>query len=191
MMIEFRRVITSDFEQLVDLQNRNLISILNESEQLTGFLATAFTRQQFQEMDRELCISVCVDAGMIRGYLCASTLEFNKNFIFPAAMIAHASHILYNKKPLLSYRCFVSSPVCIEREYRGGGVFKRLCKKLIEHIPEEYELAISLISMQNNRSLDASTAVGMQIVAEFSLDGKSFWILVCPKSLYQKLKARV
>jgi hypothetical protein len=178
--MEYRRIRQDEFQQVVDLQNRNLISVLNPEDQLEGFLATQFTLEQFKQMDNALCIVVCVNDNKICGYLCASTIAFNQQFVFPAAMLERCSRILYQNKSIMSYRFFIPSPTCIEREYRGQEVFNDLCKKLVEHLPYEYELAVTFVSTKNLRSLQAIKKVGMEVIDEFEINDNRFWILVCP-----------
>jgi hypothetical protein len=186
--INFRRAQVEDFEKMVELQNRNLVSFLKENERGDGFLSTAFTAEQFQEMNKSIGVAVAYDDEKLCGYLCCSTIEFNKKFPFPAAAIKNCDQVFYKEKPINSYNCFMANPLCIDKNYRGEGVIIELCNKALDFIPQHYELALSFIADANQRSLSASKKVGMQPIEKFSSAGNDFWIVVrdlrtCPKSL--------
>src|SRR3990167_6711788 len=104
--MEFRRPLSQDFEQMVVLQNKNLDTTLPQQQLADGFLSTAFTVEQFKMMDHQLCVIVCIDAGSVCGYLCASTIELNQSFPLQAVMLDYCSQCTYNKIPLMSYRSF-------------------------------------------------------------------------------------
>lgn len=97
-MMEYRKAIASDYKHIVELQNKNLISVLNKSEQANGFLSGSFTVEQFKAMNDDLCIIVCITDDTIGGFLCVSTPEFNKSFSLPSAMINCYPHLFYQKK---------------------------------------------------------------------------------------------
>jgi hypothetical protein len=176
-MLIYRRPQSADFEQMVELQNRNLISVLEPLEAQDGFLATAFTVEQFKEIDRGLCVFVAVDKDTVCGYLCASTPEFNQDFPILSLMLECCSTLLYHGKPLTDYRYFIASPVCIERAYRGKMVFAHLADKILNCIPKDYELIVTLISEKNTRSLHATEKMGLKIIDRFLAGDHYFYIL--------------
>ncbi len=179
--MEYRRVHSEDFEQIVALQNKNLVEILDQTEQKDGFLSAAFSVEEFQAMDEDLCVVVCVDAGQVCGYACASSVEYNQQFPLVAAMIERFQKIHYQAKPLTSYRSFIYGPVCIDKAYRGQGVLTGLfnqMQKLLRERESPPELLIVLISAQNERSLKAHQKLGIEMIDQFLFKDKLFWVLV-------------
>ena len=185
--MKYCRPFPHHFDLLVALQNKNLISALNETERKEGFLSTAFTKEQFQLMDHLLGIIVCLENDIVCGYLCATTIEFNLAFPIPAAMIENCANLQYKDRPLNSYQYVVASPSCIDKNYRGKDIFVNLCKKLSAIIPAQYELTVSLVSTKNNTSLAAVKKIGLKPIQQFVKDGEEFWILVCELNEFRSI----
>ena len=176
--MKYTRPLLHHFDQIVALQNKNLFSALVQKERSGGFLYTAFTKEQFQSMDNSLGIIVALEGDAVCGYLCATTNDFNQEFPFPAAMIRHCAHLSYKDQDLKSYPYFIANPLCIDQFYRGTEVFLNLCKAVLAIIPRQYEIAISLISTENNRSISACKKAGAKFIHPFEQDEKKFWIIL-------------
>jgi L-amino acid N-acyltransferase YncA len=181
--MEYRRPSADDFTKIVDLQNRNLLSVLGETEQADGYLSAAFSEQQFREMNNDLCVVVCADREKIAGYACATSIEYNKGVPLVANMLKQFQHVSYKGKPLNAYRSFIYGPVCIDKEYRGKGILNNLFDKmkwLILHEHPELELLTVLIAKENIRSIKAHEKLDMETVGEFQFNNRTFLILVLP-----------
>lgn len=181
--MNYRKPIGDDFEKMVQLQNKYLKSVLSTEEQANGFLSVAFTADQFRAMDKDLCIAVCSDdQDQLRGYLCSSTPQFNQQFPLLASMINRFPHIQYRNKPVSTYHSFLTGPGCVDKKFRGQGIYLNLYQKLFEMIPPEYEIALTMISDDNPRSLNGSKNSGREVLGQFEFNGKLFWILARPVS---------
>ncbi|MCX7122451.1 MAG: GNAT family N-acetyltransferase [Gammaproteobacteria bacterium] len=179
--MNYRRPTGEDFDNMVQLQNKYLKSALSIEEQANGFLSVAFTADQFRAMDQDLCIAVCVsDQYQLVGYLCSSTPQFNQQFPLLAAMINRFPHIQYHGKPLSAYRSFLTGPGCIDKSFRGQGIYLNLYQKLFEMLPPGYEVALTMIANDNPRSLTGSKNSGREVLGQFEFNEKLFWILARP-----------
>lgn len=181
--MEYRRPLPEDFSQILDLQNKNLFSALTSSDRKDGFLSTAYTKDQFLEMDRTLGAVVGVEAGKVCGYIFAGTEKFYRNFIRASALLDQCAKISYRGKPLTSYRFFIANPICIDKDYRGADVYVRLCDKLLETVPKDYDLVLGFISIENTRHLSAVKKVKMEVVGEFQSGEEKFCILARVRNL--------
>lgn len=181
--MQYRRPLLHDFEKMIALQNNNLVSALSKVHQSDGFLSASLTAEQFQEMDKDLCVIVCDDLEKICGYLCVSSVDYNKKIPLVAAMIERFSTIEFQGKPLSAYQSFISGPVCVDRAHRGQGIFINLYQHLMLVLRQEHpelELATTLIANENPRSIHAHKKLGMETVGEFKFNNKDFSILVMP-----------
>lgn len=181
--MKYRRPQEIDFQQMADLNNRNMISVLNEAEKADGFLSASFSVEQFKTMDDDLCVICCVDDDKVCGYVCASSIEVNKSIPLVAAMIDNFSQIAYQGKLLAEYHSFIYGPVCIDKDYRGKGILANIFKKMFEVLAEEspqLELLTVLISTENQRSINAHKKLGMETVGQFEFNQKNYLILVLP-----------
>src|SRR3990167_3651620 len=152
-IINYRRASSVDYSKIIELQNKNLRNLNNHDDSSDGFLLTPFTIDQFKEMNSEIAVVVGINNETLCGYLCASKVDFNKKFPVLNALIEHLSEISFKRKPLNQYRLCISNPMCIDKDYRGTEMFFYLCKKILDFIPLDYEVAVSVVSIKNNRSL--------------------------------------
>lgn len=182
-VMEYKRPLSSDFEQIVILQNRNLASVLTLSEKADGYLSGAFSVAQLKSMDDDICVFICKDKDKVCGYICVGSVEYNKNVPLVASMLNCFTHIIYRGKLLSTYNIAISGPVCIDKDYRGQGIFFNLYNKLSEFLVNEHpelDLYAVLVSNQNQRSINAHKKLGMENVGKFSFDNNDFLILVVP-----------
>ncbi|PWY55408.1 N-acetyltransferase [Legionella qingyii] len=181
--MKYERPLLNDFEQIVVLQNENLISRLSSSEKADGYLSEAFSVEQLKSMDEDICVFVCKDKERVCGYICVNSVEYNKNIPLVASMLDCFPDITYQGKPLSTYNIAISGPVCIDKAYRGQGLFFNLYNKLSEFLLNErpeLELYVVLISSQNLRSVNAHKKLGMEDVGAFSFDKNDFLIMAVP-----------
>ena len=172
--MHYRRANDADFEKIFELQNKNLLSAINPSERSDGFLATVFTIEQFREMNDALCVVVAVKGKKVCGYICTSPPDFFKKFPLQKAMLERCSQISHKNKPLSSYQTFVANPICIDKSFRGTGVYLGLCNKVLEFIPKTYQLAVGLISPENKRHLKAIWQGKMEAIDQFQFEEKTY-----------------
>src|SRR3990167_4245127 len=170
----FRRAQCDDFEQIVALQNQHLLTAIDQSDLANGFLATAYTVEQLMTMNRDMCVVVCEQDQLIRGYLGSCNLQFFQQFPVVSAMLCRLDTLMYRGQPLDLSRLYVANPVCIDAAYRGQGVYIALCQKLFEYLPKQYDIAVTLIPVENKRSLAATTRLGFEVVDQFNVNGHQF-----------------
>lgn len=175
--MEFRRATANDYAAVYDLQNRNLRTRLTASERSDGFLSAAFRIEDYEALNEDLCVLVCVEEKRVLGFLVASTIKFNQKFALSTAMVARYPQAIYDGRALDSYQSCVAGPVCVEREQRGRGIFPGMYHRLFELLPPEYDLAVVLIAKDNPRSFNAHTKIGFQQVEQFQFNARTFDIL--------------
>lgn len=175
--MHFQKAQDIDLQGILDLQHKNLVDHLTDSEKTEGFLSVEFTKEQFETMNAETGIIVCKNNGIIYGYLCTSSPEFNLSFELPAAMIALYPQFYYKDKTLDQYRSIVAGPWCIERDSRGKGIFVNMWNALNKILMKDIELITTFVSIHNARSLYAAKKVGMEEITVFEFNKKEFCLL--------------
>lgn len=173
----FEKATNADIKGILELQHKNLINNLSDTEKKDGFLSVEFTHTQFEMMNDQSGIIVCKDNDIICGYFCTSTLEFNKSLELPSAMIALYPKLIYKDKSLDKYCSVVGGPWCIEREHRGKNIFITMWSSLKKILDSNIELIVTFISVGNIRSLSAAKKIGMEEVATFQFNNHQFYIL--------------
>ncbi len=177
--MELRRAIFKDIPGILRLASAYFAGHLSEEERQGGFLSARFTREQMEEMARDLAVIVAVEQNEVAGFGCASRLGFPRHPLVVARMIGQLDKILYQGRPLNSYKLFIWGPVCIDRPYRGRGLFRALFGRLLKEVVGDFELGVTLVARDNPHSLQAHvTGLGMKPVGEFTYKGQVYMILV-------------
>ncbi len=68
-------------------------------------------------------------------------------------MIDNLETLSFNGKPLSSFSFYIMGQVCIDKDYRGKGIFNILFQKHKKLYSNAYELLVTEISTKNYRSL--------------------------------------
>ena len=175
----YRRMADSDLKGILRIQSENLLSSLNAAEREQGFLSGTFTAEQLQVINDDVAVIVAVSDREVLGYLCSSTCALNMQFPLLAHMISRFSQISYKDRLLSEHRTFIAGPVCIDKPYRGRGVFENLYRRLIEEVDGKYDVGVAFVSEENPRSLSAHVEkVGMEEADRFEFKGKRYISLV-------------
>jgi hypothetical protein len=174
----FRRVRESDYPALLELQEANLRDNLSEVERSQGFLSARFSREQFAAMDQDVAVIVATLDGVIAGYLCGSSVEFNSALRAArgddrALPTRHA-----DGRPLASYASFVYGPACVDRQFRGRGVCAGCIAPFCGKLPSNTQSALPLWRKTTRiRSQRTCRVWAMLDVGSFDFDARRYRIL--------------
>ncbi|MGH8631559.1 MAG: GNAT family N-acetyltransferase [Burkholderiales bacterium] len=176
--MNYRRAGENDWSEVFTLQEANLAWNLSAEDRAGGFLSARFSGEQFQAMNTGGAVVVARDSETLAGYAYASTQAFNAGVPIIAAIMEAFARLSLLGRPLQSPATVIYGPVCVERAYRGKGVFHGLIATLKQELRGRYETAAAFIAKSNARSLAAHVqGLGMAIVGDFEFDGSSFWIV--------------
>lgn len=175
--LAIRRAVASDFESLVRLQNANLASNLPAGERQSGFLSVGFSIEQFAAMNDNLAVVVAVQDAEVKAFLCASTVEFNQSLALPAAMIARFPRVKYQGQPLSTLPVCIVGPVCIDQSLRGQGMLTRLYDCFFAIAPQEFDVAVVFVSVDNLASIKAHEKLEFEVVDEFEFNSARYFIM--------------
>jgi GNAT superfamily N-acetyltransferase len=176
--MNYRRAGSADWSAILALQEANLFDNLGEEERTQGFLLVRFRPDEFSTMNGGGAVVVAEHAQAIAGYACASTQDFNAAVPVIAAMMAAFPRVSFLGRPLQSPGTVIYGPVCVDRPYRGKGVFRGLIATLKQELRGRYDVAAAFIAKSNSRSLAAHVdGLGMTIVGDFEFDDRSLWIV--------------
>lgn len=174
----FRRVRESDYAALTALQEVNLRDNLTEAQRSEGFLSARFSREQFAVMDAGVAVVVAEVDGLIAGYLCGSSVEFNRRFALLAAMIERYPHTQLRGRPLHTYGSFVYGPVCVDSRFRGRGLLRGLYRAMRAEVAGKFEIGVAFVAQDNAHSLAAHVqGLGMCDAGSFEFDARPYRIL--------------
>lgn len=174
----FRPLRDSDYPGLLALQEANLRDNLPQADRTQGFLSARFSREQFAEMNDTVAIVVADIDASVAGYLCGSTIAFNRSFALLAAMIQQYPFVEFRGRTLDRYASFVDGPVCIDRRFRGKGLLRGLYRALMARVAGRFEIGVGFIAQDNSHSLAAHVqGLGMTDAGRFDFNERAYRIL--------------
>jgi len=83
----------------------------------------------------------------------------------------------YGKRCITDHSFYVMGQICIEKSYRGSGVFDALYQKHHEIHRNAFELCVTSVSTSNRRSMRAHERVGFRAVNTFR-DATDEWCIL-------------
>ena len=151
--------------QIHALNRENLKGNLSMQEQEEqGFVTWLYPFALLQQM-HALAPSVIVkDEEKVVGYALVTPMEAGTFHPDLQMMIDKLETLNYKEKPLPSYSYYIMGQVCIEKHYRGKGVFNMLFQQHKALYRDKYHLLVTEISTSNYRSQKAHEKVGFATV---------------------------
>ena len=167
----------NDYGGLLKIQRENMAGSVPAGERSGGFLSSEFTVEQLRTLHESAGIVVATVGGSLAAFFCLSTLEANQDAPIVMAMRESMRSVLLDQRSMDSYSFVVAGPICIDRQYRGTGLFERLYEFAAHHFAGRFELAVAFIAEENQRSLKAHGKVEMVPVAQFEYKGVAYYLV--------------
>ena len=169
----YTTVVTKDDEliQINGLNVQNLKTSLSKQEkEQQGFVTWLYPVSLLRSMHKIAPSIIVKDDDAVVGYALV-TLKEARNFHHDLrTMINKLELINYKGKLLSSYTYYIMGQVCIQKNYRGKGIFEMLFQKHKELYSSRYELLVTEISTANYRSKKAHEKVGFKTIHTYSDD---------------------
>ena len=157
---------TEELEQILTLQKANLpTSISSTEKQAEGFVTVHHTLDILQSMHDKQPHIIAKDGNTVVGYSLCMLKEFKEDIEVLKPMF----DILDTQIP--SNRSYVVvGQICIDKNYRKQGIFRKLYQTMKDELSDTYDLLITEIAVDNVRSIAAHTSVGFDILHTYSAD---------------------
>jgi len=167
-----------ELQQVHLLNQQSLKQNLDETEkQQEGFVTWLYSIELLQQMHALAPGVIVKDGDKVVGYALVTPLEARGFHQDLSIMIDNLETLEYKGKLLVDYRWYVMGQVCIDKAYRGKGIFKMLYQKHKELYSSKYEMLVTEISVNNPRSLRAHEKVGFEIIHTYK-DALDEWAVV-------------
>lgn len=156
---------TTDLEQILELQQCNLIRKLSTSErQDQGFVTVEHTKESLEQMHNLAPHIIIKDDGRVIAYALTMLKECRELIPELVTMFDAMDKLEYKGKPLNQYSFYVMGQVCVDKAYRGQGLFDKLYHHHKEVYSPRFELLVTEIATRNTRSLRAHERVGFKTI---------------------------
>lgn len=166
-MITIRTVrFEEECHQIVALQQVNLKRNTSQERQITdGYVTVQHTVDVLKKMNAQMPSVVALDQdNRLIGYALAMPATFFPEIASLAYLLDVIHSLSYRGQRLSDYRYYVMGQSCVAFGYRGRAILKRMLEKHRDLYRHQYQLLITSVSDENQRSLRAHKSAGFQTV---------------------------
>lgn len=171
----------NELEQILVLQQRNLPSNISEEEkQQQGFVTVEHNFDLLKRMNDVCPHIIAKEKGLVIGYALCMHPTFGDEIEVLLPMFRHIEMAIASTSTSLNKELtnfMVMGQVCVDKEYRGQGVFRALYSKMKEELIPAYSAIITEVDTSNTRSLNAHSSIGFQKLSAYKSDGHD-WELI-------------
>ncbi len=159
--------------QILELQQKNLSSNISEAEkEKEGFVTVEHDIDILNKMNDQQPHIIAKHNDKVIGYTLCMTSMFGNDIEVLKPMFTKIEEHLKNDTTYI-----VMGQVCIDKAYRGQGVFRGLYQQMKIELQEKYNLLITEVAANNLRSMRAHKAVGFKTLIVYNVDDME-WHLI-------------
>ncbi|MCZ4224985.1 GNAT family N-acetyltransferase [Pedobacter rhodius] len=152
-----------DLEGILALQRRNLSAGLSaEEKENQGFVTVAHGLADLEKMQSYEPNIIAKDGEKVIAYVLAMTEKSKSDIPVLISMFDGFNHIKYKGKAIAEYKYLVVGQVCVDKNYRGQGLFDKCYLEYREYFELDYDFAITEVAIINQRSMNAHKRVGFE-----------------------------
>ncbi|MFD0863337.1 GNAT family N-acetyltransferase [Sungkyunkwania multivorans] len=149
-----------ELRQILALQQENHRDDLSiEIQKKEGFITLRHDFETLKQMNDACGHIIAKDGFKVVGYALSMTRYFRDDIPLLIPMFQKI------EKALPSTDYLVMGQVCIDRQYRGKGIFRDLYKYMRAALSKDFEMLITEVNKKNTRSLNAHKAIGFEILS--------------------------
>lgn len=168
-----------DLEGILCLQQANLAqNIAPEEKKSQGFVTVWHTYEQLARLNEYEQHIIAKHCGRVVGYVLAMTAQSRFDIPVLVPMFDFFDTIFYKNKKVGSCRYMVVGQVCVDKDFRGQGVFDNCYAAYKNRYGGKYDFAITEIASANTRSQQAHKRVGFETIATYTAPDGTGWQVV-------------
>ncbi|HTE29935.1 MAG TPA: GNAT family N-acetyltransferase [Chryseolinea sp.] len=169
----------SDLHGILELQGRNLVTNLSAEDILgEGFVTVRHSLDDLQKMNAIEQHVIARDNDIVIAYLLAMTSASRNDIPVLVPMFEIFESIQYDGQPLAAFNFIVVGQVCVDKAYRGQGVFDTCYQFYRTAFQKKYQFAVTEIVASNHRSQRAHERVGFKTIHQYIAPDKEVWNIV-------------
>ena len=167
-----------DLEQIIALQRANLVRNLTTEEwKDQGFVTVVHTIDLLIQMHSIAPAVVVKDEGRVVAYALVLRRECREIMPVFDRRFEAIDRLEWQGKPMNDLRYYIMGQICVDKEYRGKGLFDELYRKHKEAYSNNFDLIVTEIATRNTRSIRAHERVGFKTFSHYT-DDRDDWAVV-------------
>ena len=173
-MVTFKRAETeSELRQILNLQQANLPKSLTEEERKKeGFVTVEHDLSLLKRMNDRCAHFIAVSNNDVIGYALSMHSDFGDEIEVLVPMFSEIQNVVPSNETYI-----VMGQICIARDFRRKGIFRRLYEEMRKGLIPEYDKIITEVDSKNLHSLEAHLAIGFKRLENYESDGH-IWELI-------------
>lgn len=172
-MITYKRVTSNtELHEILAIQKRSLKAntpIQEREEQ--GYITVPHTFEVLKKMNDACSHILAMDGDRVAGYALVMLRSFKYEMPILTPMFETADRLLEGKNYL------TMGQICIDKPYRGQGIFKDMYTFYKEELSGSYDCLFTEVATANTRSIEAHKRVGFTILETQMTDG-TLWAMI-------------
>ncbi|RZJ80019.1 MAG: GNAT family N-acetyltransferase [Flavobacterium sp.] len=170
---------TKDLEGIIALQKQNLRTDLSPEEiKEQGFVTVSHSLDDLEKMHQHEPNVIAKDGNQVVAYILGMTEQSKNDIPRLVEMYESFDHIEYKGKPVANYQYIVVGQVCVDKNYRGQGLFDKCYENYRACFNKNYEFAITEIASINLRSMKAHERIGFKTIYSYTDASDTEWNVV-------------
>ncbi|NND77849.1 MAG: GNAT family N-acetyltransferase [Flavobacteriales bacterium] len=168
-----------DLIEILILQKKNLQSALSTIESdIEGFVTVDHDLDLLKRLNHPYPHIISRAEGKIIAYALVMETRWKNEIEVLKPMFKEFEKLTYKGQGISTFNYFVMGQICVDKSYRGKGIFRGLYQKMASSMKKDHGLILTEVSQKNQRSLNAHLNVGFTTLKEyFSQDGHHWHIL--------------
>ena len=167
-----------ELHQILKLQKDNLsLSLSNKEKRNEGFVTVNHTFEVLKRMNDKCAHCIVKHEDKVIGYALCMLNEFRNDVPELITMFDYMDGILQSKQ-LTALNYFIMGQVCVDKHYRGQGVFRGLYNFLKSELRKDFDAVITEVNIKNQRSSKAHKAVGFEVLDEHTDNGEDWELII-------------
>lgn len=180
MPMQYKPATSNDeLKGVLSLQKVNLVKNLSPKEiEDYGFVTLEHSFELLERLHLKEQHIIAKDEHNVIAYVLSMTKDSRMEIPHIYPMFEVFDHIVYKGQTISSYKYMVVGQICIDKNYRGKGVFDKLYQSYKTHHKSKYAFAITEIDLSNKRSLKAHQRIGFEVIYQYTDDAGTDWAVV-------------
>ena len=163
-----------ELNQIIELQQKNLPhNVPQELRKKEGFVSVSHTLDILEQMHTVCPHIIAKDQDTVVAYALCMHSMFANEIDLLKPMFVKIEKSFPNDKSYI-----VMGQICIDKAYRGKGVFRKLYKTMQQFVFPDFKAIITEVDATNTRSLSAHYAIGFTDLTTYVSNGQEWKLIV-------------
>ncbi|RIA08381.1 acetyltransferase (GNAT) family protein [Flavobacteriaceae bacterium MAR_2010_72] len=176
--VTYHRVSTDEeLKGILSLQEQNLKDVLSaDDKSKEGFVTLKHSYDMLKRMNDKCAHCIAKYDDTVVGYALSMLQDFKKDIPLLVPMFTEIDNALSEKHINLNY--LAMGQICIDKQYRGQGIFRGLYNFMKDELSLEYDALITEVDVLNTRSSQAHKAVGFEVLKNYSSNNQNWELII-------------